>query len=107
MAILTLTNADNGKTIQSRQGDEIILRLPDNPTTGYRWHIAHANGSLDQEGNSYQPDPTMQFGSAGVREFRFRAKAAGNARLELKHWREWEGESSVLERFALTIEISG
>lgn len=110
MALLTLTSSDNGKLIEARQGDEIILRLPENATTGYRWHIDRANGVIEQEQDSYHPDasiqtdPNTQFGRGGVREFRFRANAPGTARLELKLWQAWEGEGSVVERFAVDIK---
>lgn len=36
---LTLTHADKGKSFEARQNDVIILRLPENPTTGYRWAL--------------------------------------------------------------------
>jgi inhibitor of cysteine peptidase len=104
MAAITLTKANNGESIECRQGDEIILRLPENPTTGYRWHIVRADG-LVQETDLYRPDPNPQFGSGGVREFRFRATAPGKGRLELKYWRVWEGDKSILERFAIDIKI--
>jgi inhibitor of cysteine peptidase len=102
-----LTLADQAKSIEAREGDEIVLRLPENPTTGYRWHIDRADGVIEQVADSYTPDPNMQFGSGGVREFRFRGKASGTARLELKLWQEWEGESSVRERFAADIHFAG
>jgi inhibitor of cysteine peptidase len=111
MAAVSLTKANNGQSIEVRQGDEIILRLPENPTTGYRWHIDRADGlspeMSEHTTGSDQPDPNPRFGQAGVRESRFRAKEPGARRLELKHWREWEGERSVTERFAVDIRILG
>lgn len=107
MATLALAKDDNGGTFESGQGDEIVLRLPENATTGYRWYVDRADESLEQMADSYQPDPDVRIGSGGVREFRFRARAAGAAKLELKHWQAWEGESSVTERFAVEIQIAG
>ena len=109
MATVSVTKANNGQSIEVRQGDEIILRLPENPTTGYRWHIDRADG-LEQAMSEHttgsdQRDPNPRFGQGGVREFRFRAKEPGARRLELKHWREWEGERSVTERFSVGIGI--
>jgi inhibitor of cysteine peptidase len=111
MATVSLTNANNGQSIEVRQGDEIILRLSENPTTGYRWHIDRADG-LEQEMAQHttgadRPDPNPRFGQGGVRELRFRAKEPGEQRLELKHWQEWEGERSVTERFGVDIRIRG
>lgn len=112
MAAVTLTNANNGASIEARLGDEIVLRLPENATTGYRWHIDQADGLAEQkiaeqQVESFPPDPNPQFGRGGVREFRFRASGPGTARLELKRWREWEGESSVVERFTVDINLTG
>ena len=111
MAAVSLTKANNGQSIEVRQGDEIILRLPENPTTGYGWHIDRADG-LSAEMSEYamgsdQPDPNRRLGKGGAREFRFRAKEPGARRLDLKHWREWEGERSVTERFGVDIAILG
>ena len=105
MAAITLTIANNGESIECRQGDEINLRLPENPTTGYRWRIVQVDGIV-QEADSYRPDPNPQLGSGGIREFRFRVNAVGQGRLELKHWREWEGEKSVRERYGVDIKIT-
>ena len=111
MATVSLTKANNGRSIEVRQGDEIILRLPENPTAGYGWHVDRADGlSLELSEHttgSEQPDPSPRLGTGGVREFRFRAKEPGARRLDLKHWREWEGERSVTERFGVDIEILG
>ena len=111
MAAVSLTKANNGRSIEVRQGDEIILRLPENPTTGYGWHIDGADGLSpelsEHTTGSDQPDAGPRFGKGGVREFRFRAKEPGARRLDLKHWREWEGERSVTERFGIDIRILG
>lgn len=107
MTTVTLTNADSGKSIEARPADEIVVRLGENPTTGYRWQVDRADGPLEQVSDAYSPDPDMQFGSGGTREFRFRASGPGDARLELKHWQAWEGEPSVMERFAADVRITG
>jgi len=109
MAAVSLTKANDGQSIEVHQGDEIILRLPENPTAGYRWHIDRADG-LEQKMSEHttgsdQPDPNRRLGQGSVREFRFRAEEPGPQRLELKHWREWEGERSVTERFGIDIGI--
>ena len=42
----TLTSADNGRTVDLRVGDQVTLRLPENPSTGYRWAVDAADASL-------------------------------------------------------------
>jgi hypothetical protein len=33
------------------------------------------------------------------------ARASGRTRLALKRWRHWEGDASIVERFAVTLDI--
>ena len=111
MAVVSLTKANNGQSIEVRQGDEIIVRLPENPTTGYGWHIDRADG-LSPETSEYamgsdQPDPNPTVGQGRRSGVSIPGQGAGARRLELKHWREWEGERSVTERFGVDIAILG
>ena len=108
MATITLSEADDGKAIKVRRGDEIVLGLNENATTGYRWHVARSDGLDEKEaGEREDPkSPNPQVGSGGTRKFRFVAKDAGPARLELKHLREWEGDKSVIARFSVDITVT-
>jgi inhibitor of cysteine peptidase len=103
----TVTTADNGATIEVQPGDEIVVRLEENPTTGYRWETDRVGGPLEPAGDSYQMSTPGSIGGGGVHEFRFRATAPGTAHLALKNWRSWEGENSATRRFALDVRIGG
>jgi inhibitor of cysteine peptidase len=109
MSAVVLAKANNGESIKLRLGDEIVLQLPENATTGYRWQIDRVDGLVEQEiqqpGHAAASDPNPLIGSGGLREFRFLANVLGGGRLELKYWREWEGDSSVLNRFGIVIEV--
>ena len=87
-------------------GDEIVVRVPETAATGYRWHVERSEGLVEQ-GDSYDVGANAPPGAGGIREFRFRATAPTTARLELKHWREWEGEKSVTERLSAEITVAG
>ena len=111
MRTIELTSADSGRSLAATPGDEIIVLLAENPTTGYRWHAEVYGDAVALEADGYRPPPLPEpsqpvFGRGGQREFRFRVLAAGSTVLELKLWREWEGESSVLERVNVTVEAS-
>ncbi|MDQ3681308.1 MAG: protease inhibitor I42 family protein [Actinomycetota bacterium] len=104
MSTQTLSAADNGKTVNVGVGDVIVIRLPENPTTGYRWFLERVDEPLlETEDDSFSLDPNPQIGSGGTRELRFRSKAPGRGAIALKHWQEWSGEQSVTERFALQV----
>jgi inhibitor of cysteine peptidase len=108
---IELTAADDGRSVAATPGDEIVVLLTENATTGYRWHAQVHDDAVALEADGYRPpslpEPAQPvFGRGGQREFRFRVSAPGSAVLELKHWREWEGESSVIERVTVTIEAT-
>lgn len=102
-----LSAADNGQTISVKVGDLILLRLDENPTTGYQWQLEPLDERvLELSGTSFELSPSPTIGSGGTREFRFTARAAGHARIALKHWQPWSGESSVTQRFSVGVDVS-
>jgi inhibitor of cysteine peptidase len=108
---IELTSADDGRSVVATPGDEIVALLAENATTGYRWHAQVHGDAVALEADGYRtpslPEPSEPvFGRGGQREFRFRVLAPGRAVLELRLWREWEGESSVLERVTVTVEAT-
>jgi inhibitor of cysteine peptidase len=75
----------------------LAIRLRENPGTGFRWSVESADGLAVEENVDRGALP----GAAGLHEFRFRAPAPGSHHLRLKHWRDWEGEASVIGRFVI------
>ena len=101
-ASMILTERDSGRTLVVALGDTITVRLGENPTTGYQWTVETAEG-LQGTGDRFEPGAAI--GASGNRELKFLAKRAGACRLRLKHWREWEGESSVTHRFQVDFSV--
>lgn len=100
-----LTEADNGSVVQVRAGGEVVLRLPENAATGYRWAVEPVDANLvDLREGEYLPASDAA-GSGGEMQWVVRAKATGTTRIRLKQWRHWEGERSVRGRFELTLRI--
>jgi inhibitor of cysteine peptidase len=108
---VSLSEGNNGETVAVRRGDTLDLRLSENPSTGFRWKVVRADRLSEEEP---APDSTevpardsqSQVGRGGLRVFRFRAIAPGDGRLELKLWREFEGDASVLRRFAIGLTVA-
>lgn len=108
---ITLSEANNGQAIEIRRGDVVELQLRENPTTGFRWQVVRADGLVEEPAavethEARAPEPHPQIGAGGIRTFRFRARAPGTGRLELKLWREFEGDSSIVDRFASDVTIT-
>lgn len=103
---LHLTEADNGRSVDVRIGDEITLALPENPTTGYRWAIDGLDARLlNLTEQPYTPD-SPALGSGGTAQWVLRPIAPGVTTLKLKQWRPWEGDPSIVGRYEITLQIS-
>jgi inhibitor of cysteine peptidase len=98
-----LTEKDNGRTIEIAVGDLLIVRLNENPTTGYRWELVNTKG-LEVAGDRFESKGDA-IGAAGIRVFQFRANSLGRQELQLKNWRKWESDSSVIDHFDATIFV--
>jgi len=99
---MQLDEQHSGRSIDVECSEVVAVHLKENPTTGYRWTIENADGlDLEADRNSAANAP----GAAGIREFLFRAKQPGSHELRLKNWREWEGDKSVIGRFAVRITV--
>ena len=103
---MKLTEHDQGKTITIYQGDTVVIELDENPTTGFTWAIHKANEQVLKLINSeYMPAPGGTIGIGGVRVFTFEAKHVGTAQIELKYWRSFAGDSSIMRRYDITVHV--
>ena len=107
MPQLVLTDSDNGTTVTVQAGDLVIVRISENPTTGYVWAIEPAASQLlVLQSSDYLPATTEPIaGSGGERSFTFQAVQSGITEIQLKLWRVWVGDSSVVQRYAVTIHV--
>ena len=89
-------------------GQQLILRMPSNPTTGFRWLVrdsaANVLQSLGPEVYS-NPEDAGLVGSAGVSTWRFEAIQAGEGRLHLTYERPWEVGVVPAQRFDCQIRV--
>lgn len=91
-----------------RLGQEFSLRLPSNPTTGFRW-VMRENGApvLQLLGPEVYttPEEAGVVGSAGVSTWRFRAVSRGEGRLSLDYRRPWENGVAAAKNFDCRILV--
>jgi inhibitor of cysteine peptidase len=104
-AMMSLTETDNGRTIDVRLGDTVRITLRENATTGYRWAIDRLDADLIEATGSEPHYVENKIGVGGTVDFTFKGKKAGTAAVVLKNWRHWEGDSSVTSRFRVTLHV--
>lgn len=112
-----VTEADNGKTINLENGEIFYLRLPENPSTGYRWELNLTQGlnvSLGPDnipGEYYppeQPEGVEQplVGAGGVRLWEIKAVAEGSQLVTGVYKRPWENATGEEDNFTLNVEVT-
>ena len=106
---ILITPSDRGGTFEAQPGDEIVIRLQENITTGYQWEIAEIDPSVvELVDTEYLEAPTPgAIGYGGTRTFRFRAAARGHARIQLRLRRSWEATDAAIERFEVSVHVQG
>jgi inhibitor of cysteine peptidase len=94
-----------GTTLAVRLGDRIIVRLPETPTTGYRWAVDDSGGAVTVDSTTFEPptDPTLP-GSGGARLVTATATAAGTGSLRLTSVRRG-GSSASGDSWEVRIEV--
>ena len=104
--MLILTRADHNRSAEIRVGERLVVRLPENPSTGYTWAVEENDRRLlALDGTDYAA-PTEGFvGARGQRSFTFTARQPGEVALKFKYWRFWEGDASATEHYAITVRI--
>jgi inhibitor of cysteine peptidase len=102
---VTVGAAANGKSLELKPGDKLVVRLAANPTTGYDWAVAFKPKALQLVKRTYLASPPMRIGQGGTDVFRFSVRS-GRGRLELVYRRSWEKGKEPLRTFLLRIRAS-
>jgi inhibitor of cysteine peptidase len=107
VAELHFSSVDNNKRATVKVGDEIIISLPQNATTGFKWDpLSHTTNTLTFEGKQVAPATTTTPGAGGGPvAFRYRVVAPGEASIVLKLWRGSEADAQVF-KYTLTLDAS-
>ncbi len=89
-------------------GQQLIVSLSSNPTTGFRWQSQDAaSGVLRSLGPEVysNPEDAGIVGSAGVSTWRYQATAAGSGKLLMTYQRPWEPEVAPAQTFDCVITV--
>jgi len=98
---------DNGREMQLKKGQTLVVTLEGNPTTGYSWEVAEP---LDEQVLRLTGEPEFKaeseaLGAGGVQILRFEAVNAGTMTLKLVYHRPWEEGVEPLETYSLQVVV--
>jgi inhibitor of cysteine peptidase len=102
---VVLTEADAGSVRAVQPGDNVVLSLPETPSTGYRWSIDVSHPDVASVEPGRRGATAGGIGARGTREFPIRGTGKGTVMLNAKLWRDWEGENSTIKRLSFTLNF--
>jgi inhibitor of cysteine peptidase len=94
-----------GSAITVSAADRIVLRLPENASTGYQWSIAQLGELLEVVSNELILPGQMAPGAAGERVVTIQPRGPGHAHLRLEQKRGWEHDP--IEQFEADVHVTG
>ncbi|MDT7596598.1 MAG: inhibitor of cysteine peptidase [Pseudonocardiales bacterium] len=95
---------DDGSRRTVPVGDEIVVRLPETPTTGYLWRLDLVTDELQLIDDHYEA-PAIPRGAPGVHVLTFRAVRDGPAMLKVVKGRSWEDHPAQVFRVDLDVRV--
>ena len=99
--------ADHGGTRQLTLRQRLLLRLPEAPTSGYRWRGQEdltADGALRLVSSDFEPTARGAIGGQGLRCLVFEARSPGRVDLHLRQLRAF-GTGPPAGHFTLTVLV--
>ena len=97
----TFTQNSDNQTVRVRVGEPFEIQLPENPSTGFRWHVVSV-GTLSVVNDSFMAGST-RIGSAGIRKIQLVANTDDDSIITLTHKRAWEPHA--IDEFNLHVNI--
>ncbi len=96
---------DAGQEIEIGVGDQFIVVLESNPTTGYRWEADFDESFLKLVQDEFEPDEAEEgmVGVGGKQRFTFEGLKTGETELTLTYKRSWEEDFAEQKVFVVSI----
>lgn len=104
MATVEVDESSAAAPHQASPGDHVVIRLPESPSSGYRWQLdTYDPGVLTPAGDAFEAAADALTGGGGTREFRFVVERSGHCDLALSLRRAWETDAAAVQRFQTAI----
>jgi inhibitor of cysteine peptidase len=92
---LNVTDTNSGDSVALARNQQLVVRLPSNPTTGYRWALAQQSTPVvEPEGAPTYEKGAGAEGASGTETWRFAPTQAGEGTLRLEYRRLWEADTA-------------
>lgn len=106
---LTLTEADDGKTVTVVKGHDVVVRLPTNPSTGFHWVVAESDDVFGSPASAQFLRNGDAAGAAGLERMTWKTTGkqdtTGTHAVKLEYRRPWEKDASPAKVFSFTVKV--
>ena len=103
--MLYLNESYNEREIELRAGEEFEIRLPENPTTGFRWRLVSDGEPVCVLQSDFFEPTDRTPGRGGSHYWRFLAAQVGLGNIDLVYRRSFEQQETPARRFTLQVRI--
>lgn len=101
-----LTEADDGKTVTVKTGQQVVLTLPSNPTTGYSWKVTATDRTFGYPKEKFIGPASSAIGAGGSQRFTWKTSGPlpmqGAHTVTLSYAR---GDGPPAKTFTFTVDI--
>jgi predicted secreted protein len=95
--------ARDGDVARVSAGDEVVVRLIENPGTGYRWDIEQLPHGVEVVSSELEPTGGGTPGAGGHRVITLRTTEPVDAQVRFLLARSWETGRAPAEEFTVTL----
>ncbi len=99
--------SDEGKNFAVKQGQDVVVSLPANATTGYEWSVLSTDKSFGYPEESYVASGSGQVGGGGTSIFTWHTNtpfALGHHSVKLQYKRDWE--TKAIDTFVFSVDVT-
>lgn len=102
---LYVNSTSNGGIVTVPMGERVLVRLDENPTTGYSWNATASKG-LTIISDTYNAPDTTLMGAHGHHDWLLSPETVDTYTFKAVYLRPWEGVTATDETFSLVIQVT-
>jgi predicted secreted protein len=104
--VITITQENNGKLIELKNGEVFRIELEELGSAGYQWHMEKMDqGYLEFVSKETKVLAEEKVGAPVMAIWLFKAKKTGQTEIALDHYRNWEGKDRASKHFSIRLLI--
>lgn len=104
---VSIADKDDGKSFAVKQGQDVVVSLAANATTGYEWSVLSTDKSFGYPQESYVASNPNVIGGGGTSVFTWHTNtpfALGHHTVKLQYKRDWE--TKAIDTFTFSVDVT-